>query len=778
MKIATKTVSVPRGAPPCSVLAAVLVGSCLLGATAQAGQSDASTAQPPGDELQEIVVTAEKRQSTVQSTPISMTAITGAELQARGLTSLLDVAEQVPGVSFKTSGPGQTELEMRGLTSTGGESPTVGFYLDETALTPPAMAQNGKVVIDPSLFDLNRIEVLRGPQGTLYGAGSMGGTIKLVTNQPDLQHFGVNAEGIFGDTDGGGFSHTENAMVNLPLSSGVVALRLVGTDEHIGGWIDRDVLDPFPLEITVPATTPGGSPTYLRGDVAAAPVSQRFSDVNWENLEGGRASLLVQLSDALGVTAGIFHQSIDQGGPDTIDEPPGNEVHYQPYNEPEPFQDGFDLYTFNVKYDQPTWQVISATSDWRRNQLQTQDISEAMQDYIGGFFGPPPDFPFSTLGPGTITEDDYTRQVSEELRVTSKGSDPWQWLVGGYYSSFHATSHVFSYYEGFEPLFGTDNLADNHRLLDIDQYALFGETSYQITQQLKGTVGVRWFTYHSDSATSVSGVSANGTSATLYGNAQSSGASPKVNLAYEPDDRTTLYANIAKGFRPGGPNSPIPPPCPTAPTQFGPDSVWSYELGEKVKALGSRLSVDGDVYYEDWSNIQQEVAPGCGFKFTTNAGKATVYGAELEVAVVPLTGLTLTQNVGYTHATNSTTVPDAGIVAGDRLLDVPLVTASTTATYHHPVSGPLDLVLRLSNSYVDSMQDITFGRNTLPPYDLVDARLGLESDRWSAMVFVDNVTNRIALLSDTGALSANVSIFNRVTTNPPRTVGIDLSYRF
>src|SRR5229473_5005240 len=195
---------------------------------------------PPSQDLQEIVVTAEKRESTVQKTPISITAISGSDLQAQGLSDFTSVAQQVPGVSFKTSGPGQTELEMRGLTSTGGQSPTVGFYLDETALTPPAMAQNGKVVIDPDLFDLNRVEILRGPQGTLYGAGSMGGTIKLVTNAPDPKQIAANVQGIGSGTDGGGFNHTENAMLNLPLWQDVAALRLVVTNKHIEGWIDRD----------------------------------------------------------------------------------------------------------------------------------------------------------------------------------------------------------------------------------------------------------------------------------------------------------------------------------------------------------------------------------------------------------------------------------------------------------------------------------------------------------------------------------------------------------
>ncbi len=768
-----------RGMRQRIALTAALAGSCALYVTpslaADPSEADNVNRTQPAADLQEVIVTAEKRDSTVQKTPISVTAITGADLQSQGITDLVEVAQQVPGVSFKTSGPGQTELEMRGLTSTGGESPTVGFYLDETALTPPAMAQNGKVVIDPSLFDLNRVEILRGPQGTLYGAGSMGGTVKLVTNQPDLQRFDVNAQGAFSETDGGGFNHTENAMLNLPLAPGIAALRIVGTNENISGWIDREVLNPFPLEV---------NNSTQRGNVAAAPVSQDFTDSNWETLRGGRASLLVKPTEALSLDAGILYQSIHQGGPNTIDVPPGNEVHYQPFDVAEPFEDNFNLYTLTAKYNFDSFQIVSATSSWTRHQLQTQDISEAMQDYIGGFLGPPAAFPFSTadggLGAGSISEDDYSRQVSEELRIASTGNGPWQWLGGGYYSSFHATSHVYSYYDGFEALFGTNNLADNHRLLNIDQYALFGETSYEMPDHLKSTIGLRYYTYHSDSATSVSGVSANGTSATLSSNAQNSGVTPKVNLAYIPDDNTTIYGTISKGFRPGGPNSPIPPPCTPAPEQFGPDSVWSYELGEKLRFAESRVSVNGAIYYEDWSNIQQQVAPPCGYKFTTNAGKAKVYGAELEVAVIPVVGLTLTESVGYTHATNSTTLPEAGVVSGDRLLDVPEVTSNTSATYRYPLpmSQPMNLLFRLNNSYVDSIQDITYARNTLPAYDLVNSRVGLEADHWSAMFFVDNLTNKVALLSDTGALSANVSIFNRVATNQPRTFGVDLNYKF
>jgi iron complex outermembrane receptor protein len=744
---------------------------------------------PPSQELQEIVVTAEKRESTVQKTPISITAISGADLQAAGLSDFTSVAQQVPGISFKTSGPGQTEFEMRGLTSTGGESPTVGFYLDDAVLTPAAMAQNGKTVIDPSLFDLNRVEVLRGPQGTLYGAGSMGGTIKLVTNQPDPHAFGANVEVIgSGTTGGGGFNHTENVMVNIPLMQDVVALRLVGTDKYIDGWIDRKVLNPFPVEV---------NNSTARGDVAGAPVVQDTRHSNTEQLRAGRASLLIQPTDRLSITVGYMHQSLTQNGANTIDGPPLNEVHYQPFDVAEPFEDKFDLSTLTGKYNFDSFQLVSATAYWDRRQNQTQDISEAMQDYIGGFFGPPAAWPFSStgtvteagntwfgLGAGTISEDDYTRQFSEELRLASTGSDPLQWLIGAYYSSFGATSHVYSFYpntaNGFNGDFGTTNLADNHRKVDIDQYAAFGEVSYMLPSHIKASLGARYYQYHSNSVTSVSGVSANGTSNPLFGLAQNSGVTPKLDLAYIPDDNTTVYATASKGFRPGGPNSPIPvPPClSAAPTQFGPDSVWNYELGEKLRFFNSRVTVNGDIYYEDWTNVQQQVAPKCGFKFTANAGKAKVYGAELEVAVVLIPGFVLAQNVGYTHATNSTTLPAAGVVSGQRLLDVPEVTANTTLSYKQPLGEGRNLVARLTNSYVDSIQDITFTRNTLPSYDLVGFRLGVETVRWSAFLFVDNLTNKMALLSDTGALSANISILNRIATNQPRTIGADLNVKF
>jgi iron complex outermembrane recepter protein len=781
----------PTGRTSIRAAALAVCGFAALGAALAQNADPAATKGSPqalSAQLQEVVVTAERRESTVQRTPMSITAVTGRALQQQGISDLLSLAQQVPGISFKTAGPGQTEYEMRGLTSTGGESPTVGVYLDDVMLTPAAFALNGKTVIDPSLYDLNRVEVLRGPQGTLYGAASMGGTIRFETNQPDPQAFSGSAESILSDTEsGGGFNHTENAMLNLPLGHDVAALRLVGTEQTVDGWIDRIVLNQFPPEV---------DDSTARGDVAYATPAKVIPHSNTETLRGGRAELLLRPTDRFTITGLVMHQSIAQTGPNTIDSPPLNEAHYQPFDVAEPFADTFDLYALSGQYDFDSFQVKSVTGYWDREQNQTQDISEAMQDYIGGFFGPPASFPFSStqtvteggatwygLGAGSISEEEGTHQFSEELRLVSTGNGALRWVAGGYYSHYGVADHVFSYYPistmGFDADFGTNNLADNHRALGLDQYAVYGQFSYELPHNLEVTAGARYYTYHSDSATSVSGVSASGPTTTLYGLAQNSGVTPKFTLAYLRGDTTTVYGTISKGFRPGGPNSPIPvPPCAAAaPAQFGPDSVWNYELGAKQRALGNRLSVSGDVYYENWTGVQQEVSPACGFTYTANAGTAHVNGAELQISWIIAPGLMIAQNAGYTHAYNAQNVPAANVAAGEELLDVPQWTADSSLTYRIPV-GDRDIMMSVNNSYIGSMQDITFYRNTLPAYDTVTLRGGLEADRWSAYLFIDNLGNTKALLGDTTALSANVPILNRVTTSQPRTIGMDLSYHF
>ena len=435
-------------------------------------------------QLEEIIVTAEKRESTVQTTPISLTAVSGQDIQDRGLTDLGNLVQSVPGVSIRSSGPGMTEFEMRGVASTGGNSPTVGFYYDDTSLTAPSAANEGKIVISPSLYDLNRVEVLRGPQGTLYGSGSMGGTIKVVPNAPNPDAFDASAELVFGDTDHGGFDHAENAMVNLPFGAGLAALRIVGSYSRDAGWIDRVVIAPgaFPL--------PNGS---TRGDVLAAPVAADYHDVNDVEKTSVRVSAVVNPVEGLSITPSFFYQKLSSGGLPYIDSNPGTDAHYQPYDISEAYSDTFKLSSINITYKTPILALTSITSYWSRNEPVTQDATESwttgLGPYVNGYYPP------TGLGASSAIEYNPTHQTTEEFRISSVGDSSLKWLVGYYYEDFHSAWDIVFPSQNGAALFGSNNLFSYFSPMPIYQQSVFGEVTYNVTEPWAITLGARRYRY-------------------------------------------------------------------------------------------------------------------------------------------------------------------------------------------------------------------------------------------------------------------------------------------
>jgi iron complex outermembrane recepter protein len=736
------------------------------------------------EQLQEIVVTAQKRESTVQTTPLSITALTGQDLVDRGITDIAAIVQSVPGVSMRTSGPGQTELEIRGLTSSGGNSATVGFYLDDIPLSAPASAQNGKVVIDPNLYDLNRVEVLRGPQGTLYGSGSMGGTIKLVPNAPNTSAFDASAQVILGGTDGGDtLNHTENAMVNLPLAD-TMALRLVASSEVLSGWIDRIVVAQPDFPAPINATT--------RGNVAAAPVAESFKDVNDENLRSVRASLLWKPTDRLSIEPTFMYQEITQGGLNLIDSQPGTKTQYQPYNSPEPFEDRIDIGSVNVQYHFDWADLTSTTSYWRRDENLRQDGTEEIATVLGA-----PIYP-ADGGAGqnfpTSLEDDKSRQYSEEIRLTSSGHSDFKWLVGYFYQDFESDFDEFVN-TPFTAIPGTiPNAFTQFQPTQILQNSFFGEASYTFLQQFTATAGLRRYYYTGSVNTAVSGwLSSSGTDAINHYSTgeRDSGVTPKFNLSYQLDEDLLLYSTVAQGFRPGGGNQPIPTAgalgtqclanlqaigLNAAPLGFKPDKVWSYELGEKFRSGDGRMTINSAGYFENWQHIQQNIPLECGFPFTGNAGDAHIYGAELEINAVLVQGLVASINGSWNHAEYiANAVPTTTI--DERLQEVPELTAAASLNYRHGITDGLAFIGRVENNYVGSRIDTTAQANYLPSYDLTNIRAGVEGSNWTAVLFANNVTNRLALLTNSPAINVNVSTFNRTAVEQPLTFGIDLSYR-
>jgi outer membrane receptor protein involved in Fe transport len=773
----TGRISVKSGLVLLAATACVGIASPGWAQQASASSTASKPQQSDSQSIDEIVVTAQKRSERIQDVPLSITAYSGAQLVEQGITDVTEIAQETPGVSERNSGPGQTEYEMRGIASSGGSSPTVGFYLDETPLTPPADSQTGKVVIDPSLYDLNRVEVLRGPQGTLYGSGSMGGTIKLVTNQPDPSAFAASAEVIGSDTPAGGVNYGVNAMVNIPLSD-IAALRIVGTDKYTAGWIDRVVISPFPQE------TNGGN---TRGNVLAAPVQSEFKDVNNERLTGGRATLLVQPTDRLSISAGIFSQKITQGGQNYADSPPGvdYETHYQPYDIAEPYTDSFSLASLTIKYNFDAFQLTAAGSQYQRDTHMVQDSTEQTQNFFLNVFQIP-GVQYSDVGPLATYGDDWSQQRSAEVRLTSNGTGGFQWLVGAFSEQFTSNDNVYTN-TPTGPLatevFGVNSYYNITVAGSAHQSAGFGEASYEFDNKLKLTTGLRYYSYTNNSIVGGSGGLPNGSLTPTYTAtpSSSSGVNPKFNLSYRPGEDLTLYAQASKGFRPGGGNQAPPQHegCPPNPLAYKSDGLWSYELGENAQLFQNRLTLNTAVYYENWTGIQQEVADACGFTYTGNAGTAGIYGTEIELKGVVTPEVTVSTSGGYTHAKITQAVAGGTFYVGEQIQEVPTWTNTTAFEYHQPVTENFNFMARLANVYVGPTTDVSAVVNNLPGRDFLNLRSGLvDRHGMSVLLFVNNLTDKRAILDNVNAFSFNVPALNRVATNQPRTIGVDLTYQF
>jgi iron complex outermembrane recepter protein len=766
----------------------ILIAACcstsgLLATLAQpalAQQTDSDTGR-----LQEIVITAEKRESTVQNTPISLTAVSGTDIQDRGLTDLSSLLQSVPGVSMRTSGPGMAEFEMRGVASTGGNSPTVGFYYDDTPLTAPGATNEGKIVISPALYDLNRVEVLRGPQGTLYGSGSMGGTIKVVPNAPNPAAFEASAEAVLADTDHGGFDHAENAMVNLPFGNGLAAVRIVGSYSDDSGWIDRIVIAPGQF----PVPTNGGT---TRGNVLGAPVAADYHDVNDTARTTVRVSALIKPIDGLSISPSYFHEKLTAGGLPYIDSDPGTDAHYQPFDVAENYFDEFDLGSVNVKYRTDAVELTSTTSYWIRHEPLTQDTSESWQTGLGlpGF--EPAD---GGIGAAYAYENNLSHQLTEEIRLASAGDSRLKWLVGYFYEDFESHWNITFPAADAAPVFGSNQLFNYFSPNKILQQSVFGEVTYNITEPFAVTAGLRRYHYDSPVTVDQSGaLAATVLNSTLE---KDQGVTPKVSLSYDFDKNLLVYATAAKGFRPGGGTGPVPTSGPlsceaelqaeygstqfvSGPISFKSDSVWSYEVGEKLRAADNRVTVNASGYFETWSGVQQTNALSpCGYIYTANAGDAHVYGGELEIQAIVIRDLVVSANTSYSHAALvSSALLDSGFSPGTPIQDVPRWTASASIAYRHSLTDQLAFTARADNTYVGSRTDETFAINTLPSYDLTNARAGIEGGNWSAVLFVNNVADKRALLNDVTQDAVNIPTYNRIAVSQPRTAGIDISYRF
>jgi outer membrane receptor protein involved in Fe transport len=829
---------------------AMALGLALLKGAYAADAADA-TSSVSGDQLAEVVVTAEKRTTTVQETAASITAVSSQDIADRGLVDFNSLAQSVAGISMRTSGPGQTEFEMRGLNSAGGNTSQVGFYLDETPLSSPASAQLGKEEIDPTLYDLNRVEVLRGPQGTLYGSSSMGGTVKLVPNMPQLGTISASGETQTSYTgSGGSLNEKVNGMLNLPIGD-TAAIRIVATQSYDSGWIKRIVLaDGLPVDTGAFAlgtnVRPANFYTY--------PTLTTIDGANTTNITSTRAILLWKPMDTLTITPMVMYQLTQQGAPNAVDVDgnpthptvPDVLAHWEPYDSGEPQRDRFTLGSLKIEWQLPGFQITSATANWNRNTLVSQDSTEENNDAFGfpqydfgcgpagcateplgiGPSGPAPNGP-------SVTEKDYTRQFSEELRFTSTGTGPFQWILGYFYQDLYSEWDEWAIAPQAAPILGTTNLYVDYQPQVITQNAVFGEASWQFTPDLKGTVGLRHYHYSLGQTNEEYGIftvnGGLGTPNTPYytgASSSASGTDPKFDLSYKIIPEVMVYATAAKGFRLGGANQPIPvaepPPSgipsgplegnecavqakvlltPTcnpnillqAPATFSSDSVWNYEIGEKSELLDKHLIFNLSAYYERWTNPQLATNLN-GYGITANGGNARIYGLETELQALLTPEWTLGVNAGYTNAEFTEASAITGYPEGYSVPDIPKLTASATLRWRHPVTDTVNLIGTLEGDYVGTRTDAPYGEsitlnnvNTflihLPSYAFLNLRLGVNGSTstgglWSATLFVNNLTNKMTVLDPQPQIDLQLNAYVRYLVNQPITAGLDLTYKF
>jgi iron complex outermembrane recepter protein len=702
--------------------------------------------------LQEVVVTAEKRSESVLSVPLSITAISSDTIQAADIRDFEGYALKAPNVTFSYSqGQGTTESRSIAIRGIQGAN-TTGFYVDDLPL--PAG-------VDPYALDLERIEILRGPQGTLYGAGSMGGTVRLITKTPDPSRFAALAHAQFTDGAGEGPGYQVDGSLNAALGD-KAAVRLSGFSLTQGGYFDRVFPNPQ-------------NPAEL----------ETVSHVARLDEYGGTLSLFWKPTDYLTVRPLVMYQHAERNGLPLADYEPSNPIQRRLFDIPEGTSDEWTIAGLTIDLNFDAGEITSATSYFNRHVFENEEASDVTAYLLN--FSPPL--------PAAIQTWEPQHEFVEELRFASKFRGPFQLVAGLFYAY---QEQGFSQYFNVPGLsmvnnaeFGTDlGYLTNNPNSSWDR-AAFGELSYAISSKWTATLGFRYSDTSQEYTRQADGVF-NGGPSYNSGGASETSRTPKAVIKYQPTKDQNYYALAAKGFRPGGPNGPLPELCAAdlaalgvtfaEAMSFQSDSVWNYEVGAKVQLPDQRLNLSTALFWIDWKNIQQLVRlPTCGFSYVGNAGAAVSRGAEFELAAEPFTGLSATLGVGYTDAKITETAPDVAVYVGEPVQQVAPWTVSASLQYEHDLGGGYHGIFRADEAYVDnsySAANDQLHQRLRPAYNILNLRAGFGRSKWEAFLFANNVTNARPNLSDNQSQAAELPGRPRILTSPPRTYGIEVRARF
>jgi outer membrane receptor protein involved in Fe transport len=761
---------------------AFLAGSSLAAFVATASpacaQADPAPATTEEASEEDIIVTGTLRESTIQDVPFSINAQTERDIERSGATTIEDISRNVAGLSVQNLGPGQSQVSIRGVSAgqiirdQPGVKEQVGVYLDDSVISLSLFNP------DLDLFDLNRVETLRGPQGTLFGSGSVGGTIRYITNQPRTDR----VEGVIeanGNTlaDGGTGGHLKGAF-NLPISD-TLAIRMVGYATKYAGFID-----------------------------ALNETNTQDDDVNDGTRVGGRISVLFQPTEDISITPRIVYQEVRANG---FNRQEVYNLYANPFNTTrravtfnereqylrleEDFKDDTLIADLTARIGLGGVELTSVTSFIDRSILVSRDASA-----LTGSVSVDLTFPNAgVLLPSNLVDTTELETFTQELRLASDGDGPLQWLVGAFYSK------VDRFYTQRLPTPGYDVFVDarlgagtsvavangfplnspyNADLpYDIKQIAIFGEASYDLTERLTATAGLRYFDFKEERSFKSGGVFSNGDNET--DTTKSDGFSPRVLLSYEATDNITINAQASKGFRMGGANDPLNLGLcgPNDAATFGgfptydDENLWNYEAG--VKTQFRNVTFNAAAYYTDISNLQITADAGsCSSRVVFNADAHTM-GLEFELAAEPVEGLDLSLAGSLVEAefdeTRLTATGDilAGIREGNRLPSVPKFQLAASAFYTTAIADNKDLYMGATFQHVGSrytqpsdqennprtfVHGLPFGGQApgssttidlkLPDYQVLNLRIGMDiNESFDISIYVNNVFDENPILS-------------------------------
>jgi iron complex outermembrane recepter protein len=761
--------------------------------------------RPAGRVIEEMTVTARKQEESIQEVPLSVSAPSEEQLRDRGAETLEDISANVAGFSVQNAGPGQSQVGMRGVSAgriirdQPGVKEQVGMYLDESVISLSLFTP------DIDLFDLSRVEVLRGPQGTLFGSGSLSGTVRYITNQPVMGVSETIAELTANSIQDGGFGGSAKVAANVPIGD-TAAMRLVAYFTQYGGFMD-----------------------------AVQPDLRVRKDVNDGHRFGGRLAFRFQPNDRLSITPRILYQEVDTNGwnridafnilanPFTTTRPPVTLGGRRQFTQmEEPFTDEFFLGDLNVEYDLGGATLTSITSFTNRDILVVRDATALTASITGGTIALPENV-FTIDAP--LLDATEAESFTQEVRLSGR-MGRMQWVTGAFYSDSTRDYRQNLPVIGFTALTGiptagtklalTDELYKSDLHYDFTQLAAFGEVTYAVNERFDLTGGLRWYDFKEDRVQIFDGIFSDPIDS--VGRVDADGFAPRVIVSYKLTDATRLNAQVSKGFRLGGINDPLNIPLCVGndeqiyggrPT-WDDETLWNYEVGAKSTIRGGRGTFNVAAYHMDITDLQASVTAGsCSSRIVINVPSARATGIEAEFELAPTDNFDFAVSGNYNDSELGSSfivdgVPQAGIVKGNRLPSVPQLQMAAAATYRWQMARGMvgystGVYQHVGDRYTQvSDQQEGFGRirldsfagdiggpytqefftfdPKLPAYDIVNLRVGILRGQWDTALFVNNVTDERALLAidiERGG-AARVSYL----TNQPRTFGVTTRVNF